>query len=354
MKTIKSLLVILTISSSILVACKKKKEKPIEECVYVKMMHKNFFDNIEWESVNLDPSDKSNYDTPPKSLSVPTGTWIRLVAAWNFDEYKDEDVEVTKIFIKTTSNGSEVECELVDDFNSNNKQKYFPAYANATYNIRFELSNGEKHTVGPFNVNVNSDSKTLSHLDFQSPSSSGATLLCTNNDADKVGFYYLFGPYSIYGYDNIATVFKADLNNSANQVFNSEFSPQFGLFAITREGLSNNQVKLVAADKIQSIGLYPELTSKYGCSLGFNYARFEPWAANLDTPAYTLQSAFENLVNGMTHANFDTITFSNPQPELIVSKANPGFKFITNSGKKGLAVLEYGDKACSIYFKMQR
>jgi hypothetical protein len=55
----------------------------------------------------------------------------------------------------------EKECELIDELNSKLKTKYFPAYANATYYVRFVLSNGEEATVGPFNVNVNADNKVL-------------------------------------------------------------------------------------------------------------------------------------------------------------------------------------------------
>jgi hypothetical protein len=92
----------------------------------------------------------------------------------------------------------------------------------------------------------------------------------------------------------------------------------------------------------------------YGCDLGLNYARFEPWNVNIDTTTGTLGVSLENLTNSLTYSDLDTITFTNPTPTLVVSKNQPAFKFITTAGKKGYGVISQGEKACAVFYYMQR
>jgi hypothetical protein len=249
----------------------------------------------------------------------------------------------------------EKECELIDELNSKLKTKYFPAYANATYYVRFVLSNGEEATVGPFNVNVNADNKILSHKSYGGMVlNQYSSFICTDNNSDKIGYFYLFSPYSVLSTTEAGGLYKAYLDDQYNKGLEYQKSAAFGLFALTRQGLGPDQVKLVAADQIQSNGLYPELVSMYGCDLGLNYARFEPWNVNIDTTTGTLGVSLENLTNSLTYSDLDTITFTNPTPTLIVSKNQPAFKFITTAGKKGYGVISQGEKACAVFYYMQR
>jgi len=355
MKTSKIIIALAVISATVFISCKKKKKAPLEECVYALIDFQNKLEKINFSQTNLDADSYEAFNSAPKSITVPTSSYVRIITGWNFENYKDPDLDVSKIYIKTVYNGVEKECEFIDELNSKLKTKDFPAYANATYYVRFVLSNGEEATVGPFNVTVNADNKIISNSSYGGIVSNQLPgIICSDNSSDKIGFFYLFSPYSIYSTTDACALYKADLETQFNKNLESQFSAQFGLFALTRQGLSAEQVKLVAADKIQSNGLYSELTSKYGCDLGLNYARFEPWAANLDTPAYSLKAAFENITNSLTYSNLDTISFNNPSSELVVSKNQPGFKFITTSGKKGFGVIAYGEKASTVYFYMQR
>lgn len=353
MKTTKKLMIVAIVFATVFASCKK--DEPLEKCVFAMIDHQNKPDNIYWSQTNLDAGNYELFNSAPKSITVPTGSYIRIVTSWNFDNYKDDGVQVSKIFVKTSSGSVNSECELIDDYNSNLKEKYFPAYSNTTYTVRFVLSNGEEAVVGPFAVTVNNDNKVLNHNSYNAIVMEDAPgIICTNNNADKVGFYYLFAPYVINANSAGSALYKADLNNSFNKMSNQQLSPEFALFGLTREGLGANQVKLVAADKIPSSGLYPELTSMFGCGLGINYARFATWNVNLDTVTYSLQHAFENVTNSLSYSDLDTITFDAPSDELIVSKSNPTFKFITKNGKKGYGVVSYGNEACSIYYRMQR
>lgn len=355
MKSSKIIITLAVLSATVFVSCKKKKKAPIEECVFAMIDYQNKPDNIYWSQTNLDAGNYEVFNSAPKSITVPTGSYIRIITSYNFENYKDDGVQVSKIFVKTTSGNVNSECELIDESNTDLKQKYFPANSNTTYHVRFVLSNGEEATVGPFTVTVNNDNKVLTHNSYNAIVMEDAPgIICTNNAGDKQGFYYLFAPYVINSNSSGSALYKADLSSSFNKTQDQNLSPEFGLFGLTREGLGANQVKLVAADKIQSSGLYPELTSTYGCGLGINYARFAPWNVSLDTVTYSLQYAFENVTNSLSYADLDTISFNSPTNELIVSKSNPAFKFITKDGKKGYGVVSYGDKACSIYYRMQR
>jgi hypothetical protein len=354
MRTSKIIIALAVLTATLFVSSCKKEEVPLEKCVYALVDYRNYLENIYFSQTNLDAESFEAFNSAPKSINVPTSSLVRIITGWNFENYKDPSVDVSKIYIKTVYNGVERECELIDELNDKLKTKYFPAYANATYYVRFVLSNGEEATVGPFNVNVNADNKVLSHTSYGGMLSNPySSIICTDNNSDKVGYFYLFSPYSVLS-TQAGGLYKADLDDQFNKNSESQKSAAFGLFALTRQGLSPGQVKIVAADQIQSNGLYPELVSMYGCDLGLNYARFEPWAVSLDTINYTLQGAFENLTNSLTYSDLDAISFTNPTPTLVVSKNQPAFKFITTAGKKGYGVISYGEKACAVFYYMQR
>jgi hypothetical protein len=362
MKTFKTVLSItLLLSCLSFYSCKKKKTKPFEDCFFAILDEKNLLEGKNF-SRNLSSCDKSTFNTSYQSLTASSGSYVKIIFGWCFDGYKDEHLQLSKVYIKTVVDGKESECEIKENTGASiggyagEGDYIFPAYSNAKYYVRFVASNGEEHTVGPLNLTINQSNNLVSTKSFESYSSvNGPVLINTNVDANKLS-YYLFAPtVGEIGSEPTSCIFKGQLNNSFSENRNRGFSPQFGLFCLTKDGVGANQVKLVAANKIAEKGLYPELVNRYGCDLGLFYAKFEYWPVSLDTATHgSVYTAFDEYVKNFTYNNLDTLSFSNPQTELVVSKSQPTFKFITSYGKKGVAAIEIRENESNIAFKMQR
>lgn len=358
MKTSKLLTAIVIISATVFVSCKKdKKDEPLEKCVAAMIEGVNFLENINPPQIS-GSTYLDEYRSKPTSISVPTGSMIRVNTAWNFEKYKDSDADVSKILCKIDYSGTVVECEAPKLGTS--PWWYIPAYKNGTINLKFILTNGEEQALGPYSFTVNNDSKILKDSDYDSyvtvPNSESRILLASELDSEKEGFRYLFSPNYYNGLQGGFGLYKALLSSSFNSS-NDEFFSHFGLFCLSNKNLASNQIKIVASDQIQSNSIYPELIAKYGCGLGIFNARFEPWNVNIDT---TIIEPFHSYINtnGLnTYSALDTINLINPQSVLVLSYGQSCFRFITSYGKKGLGRIVFNNnnnKKGYIEFIMQR
>lgn len=332
-------------------SCEEPGNAPLADCVAASIEYRNSLENVFYQQNNYSNEDLSIYNNMPRSISVPSGSMVKINATWNFEKYSGGSAEIDKVVVETTIGGTTRSCNMIYDPQSNLPELVIPAYANTTINVKFVLKTGEEQLVGPFNITVENDNKLLNYLSAISFASSGS-LVTSNVSSEQEGSYYLWSPY--YMIVNSAFVtHKAPLSSSFNKFNNDQNSTALGLLALTKTGLPNNQIKVVASDRIEALNLYPELVQAYGCFLGSNFARFEAVNLNLDTA--NLQGSFENLMINHTYANLDTLSFSNPLSELVVSKAQPAFKFITSAGKKGYAVVSFSQgPGASLFFSMQR
>jgi hypothetical protein len=57
-------------------------------------------------------------------------------------------------------------------------------------------------------------------------------IICTDNNSDKVGFFYLFSPYSVLSTTEAGALYKAELDNQYNKGLEYQKSAAFGLFAL--------------------------------------------------------------------------------------------------------------------------
>lgn len=334
-------------------SCKKKDEKPMNECVAVSIDFRNKLDNIEYKQTSFG-NDLQAYQNMPKSITVPSGSTLRLNVGSNFDNYeKDRDAKISKVFYKVTFNGKEKECEakVQDDV----PDIYLPAYVNMSIHVRVVLSNNDEASFGPFNVTVSNDNKIFSDENLNQYFSTTDTryLLASDNDANKNGLYYMFSPYLIEGLAGCIGLYPFDMDAPIRKWY-YEYSPLFGTFCLSNRGLAADQIKLVAADKMQANNLYPELFSKMPCGIGEFYARFESWNPPIDTSQSNYFYAYTNTLN-LDYSKLDTISITNPQPELVVTKGKPCFKFITSYGKKGYGMVKFSNNTGGrIMFVMQR
>ncbi|MFN7013261.1 MAG: hypothetical protein ACK4ON_03210 [Bacteroidia bacterium] len=354
MKTSKIIIALAVISATVFVSCKKKKKAPLEECVAASIEYKNMIDNISYQQSSYGNTELEVYKNMPTSISIPSGSTIRINAAWNFENYKDSDADVSKILVIVDYGNGAKECEMPK--NSDAPGVCIPGYKSGNVKVRFVLNNGEEATVGPFSFTINSDNKVLTDKEIESYQSVSESrrLLASDNDSEKQGLRYLFAPNHFEGLYGGFGLYKALLSNSFNST-NDEFMAYFGLFCLTNRGLSANQLKIVASDKISSNNLYPELTQKYGCSLGDFNARFEFWDAAVDTNLVDPFHTFVNSLGLKNYSNLDTLSLSNPQSELVLNLDKPYFKFVTSYGKKGVGRLKtWQNNAATIEFIMQR
>lgn len=332
-------------------SCEEPGNAPLADCVTASIEYRNTLENVFYQQNNYSNEDLSIYNNMPRSITVPSGSMVKINAVWNFEKYSGGFAEVDKIWVETTIGGTTRNCTMHIDPQSSLPDLVIPAYANTTINVKFVLKSGEEQLVGPFNVTVQNDNKLLNFLSAGSFASSGS-LVTSNVASEQEGSFYLWSPYYMIVNSAFLT-HKAPLSGSFNKSDNDKTSTGLGLLALTKTGLPANQIKVVASDRIEALNLYPELVQAYGCFLGSNYARFEAVNLNLDTT--NLQGSFENLMNSHTYSNLDTLSFSNPISELVVSKAQPAFKFITSGGKKGYAVVSISQGAgASLFFSMQR
>lgn len=332
-------------------SCEEPGNAPLADCVTASIEYRNTLENVFYQQNNYSNEDLSLYNNMPRSITVPSGSMVKINPAWNFEKYSGGFVEIDRILVETTIGGATRTCKMIYDPQSSPVDVVIPAYANTTINVKFVLKSGEEQLVGPFNVTVQNDNKLLNFLSAGSFASSGS-LVTTNVASEQEGSFYLWSPYYMIVNSAFLT-HKAPLSGSFNKSDNDKTSTGLGLLALSKTGLPSNQIKVVASDRIEALNLYPELVQAYGCFLGSNYARFEAVNLNLDTT--NLQGSFENLMNSHTYSNLDTLSFSNPVSELIVSKAQPAFKFITSAGKKGYAVVSISQGAgASLFFSMQR
>lgn len=353
MKTSKIIIALAVLSATVFVSCKKKKNAPLEECVFASIDFENMIDNILYTQTSTGSSVIEEYKKMPTSITVPTGSTIKINTVWDFKNYKDSDVDVSKIFVIVDYGNGAKECEIPK--NSDVPYICIPGYKSGNVKVRFVLTNGEETTLGPYSFTVNSDNKVLTDKEINSyvSSSNCKTLLASDNDSDKKSYNYLFAPNYFQGLFGAFGLYEALLTTSIKN--NDDYLPYFGLFCLSNRGLSVNQIKIVASDKIASNNLYPELTQKYGCGLGDFNARFEFWDAAVDT---TVNDPFHTYVNSLglnNYSNLDTLSLNNPQSELVLNLDKPYFKFITSYGKKGVGRLyTWDNKAATIEFIMQR
>lgn len=346
LKTIFAASIVLSLQS-----CEEPGNAPLADCVAVSIEYRNTLENVFYQQNNYSNEDLSVYNNMPRSITVPSGSMVKINAVWNFEKYSGGFAEIDKIWVETTVAGTTRNCKMYLDPQSSLPDLVIPAYANTTINVKFVLKTGEEQLVGPFNVTVQNDNKVLNFLSAGSFASSGS-MVTTNVASEQEGLFYLWSPYYMIVNSAFLT-HKAPLNGSFNKSDNDKTSTGLGLLALTKTGLPANQIKVVASDRIEALNLYPELVQAYGCFLGSNFARFEAVNLNLDTA--NLQGSFENFMNSHTYNNLDTLSFTNPLAELVLSKAQPAFKFITSAGKKGYAVVSFNQAAgASLYFSMQR
>lgn len=332
-------------------SCEEPGNAPLSDCVAASIEYRNAIEGVFYQQNNYSNEDLGIYNNMPRSITVPSGSMVKINPAWNFEKYAGGFVEIDRILVETTIGGVTRTCKMIYDPQSSPVDLVIPAYANTTINVKFILKTGEEQVVGPFNVTVQDDSKLLNFLSAGSFASSGS-LLTTNVASEQEGSFYLWSPYFMIVNSAFLT-HKAPLGGSFNKSDNDKTSTALGLLALTKTGLPANQIKVVASDRIEALNLYPELVQAYGCFLGSNYARFEAVNLNLDTT--NLQASFENFMNSHTYSNLDTISLSNPLSELVVSKAQPAFKFVTSGGKKGYAVVSFSQgPGSSLFFSMQR
>lgn len=332
-------------------SCEEPGNAPLADCVTASIEYRNSLENVFYQQNNYSDEDLSLYNNMPRSITVPSGSMVKINPAWNFEKYSGGFVEIDRILVETTIGGVTRTCKMIYDPQSSPIDLVIPAYANTTIHVKFVLKTGEEQVVGPFTVTVQNDNKLLNFLSAGSFASSGY-LVTTNVASEQEGSFYLWSPYFMIVNSAFLT-HKAPLSGSFNKSDNDKTSTGLGLLALTKTGLPANQIKVVASDRIEALNLYPELVQAYGCFLGSNYARFEAVNLNLDTT--NVQASFENLMNSHTYNNLDTLSFSNPLSELVVTKEQPAFKFITSAGKKGYAVVSFSQAArASLYFSMQR
>jgi len=356
MKTSKIIIALAVLSATVLVSCEKNEIAPLEDCVAASIEYQNLIDNISYQQTSYGNTQLEVYKNMPTSISIPSGSTIRINAAWNFEDYKNSDAEVSKIFVIVDYGNGAKECEMPK--NSDAPWICIPGYKSGNVKVKFVLSNGEEAIVGPLSFTVNSDNKVLKDKEIESYQSTtdSRVLLASDNDSEKEGFRYLFAPNHFEGLHGGFGLYKALLSNSFNSS-NDNFMAYFGLFCLTNRGLNSNQIKIVAADKISANNLYPELTQKYGCSLGEFNARFEFWDVPIDTNVVDPFHTYVNSIGLDTYSNLDTLTINNPQSELVLNMDKPYFKFITSYGKKGvgrLGFLNMSNKAATLEFVMQR
>lgn len=332
-------------------SCEEPGNAPLADCVAASIEYRNNIEGVFYQQSNFGDEDLSAYNNMPRSITVPSGSMVKINAAWNLEKYSGGSTEMDKVLVETTIGGSTRSCNMIYDPQGNLPELVIPAHANTTINVKFVLKTGEEQIVGPFNVTVENDNKLLNYLSAASFGSSGF-LITSEVSSEQAGGYYLWSPY--YMIVNSAFVtHKAPLSSGSNKFINDQNSTALGLLALTKTGLPSDQIKVVASDRIEALNLYPELVQAYGCFLGSNYARFEAVNLNLDTTY--LQGSFDNFMSNHTYANLDTLTFSNPLSELVLSKAQPTFKFITSAGKKGYGVVSFTHgSGASLYFSMQR
>lgn len=332
-------------------SCEEPGNSPLSDCVTASIEYRNSIEGTFYQQSSFSDDNFDAYNSLPRSITVPSGSIIRINSVWNLREYEVDNAEIDKIFVNVTQGQVEKSCELILTANNSIPQFELPAYQSMTINVRFVLKSGAEQLVGPFNVTVQNDNKIITHL-TATGFGTGTTMLTSNIASEQSGLHYLWSPNYVVG--NIAFVsHRAPLTSSLDLTTNNTTSTGFGVFCLTTTGLPSNQIKLVASDKIAALNLYPELVQPYGCFLGNNYARFEPINLSLDTT--NLQSSFENATNNMTYANLDTLSFNNPVSELVLSKAQPAFKILTSSGKKGYAVVTFSNiGSANVFFRMQR
>lgn len=331
-------------------SCEEPGNAPLAECVTASIEYRNAIEGVFYQQNNYSNEDLSIYNNMPRSISVPSGSSVKINAVWNFEKYTGGLAEIDKVIVETTIGSAVRTCEMFLESQNSLPELVIPAYANTTINVKFVLKTGEQHIVGPFNVTVENDNKVLTYLSAGS-FASGSSLVVSNVASEQAGSYYLFSP----NYMVVNTAFvthKAPLNSTFNALDNKRTSTAFGLLALSNTGLPANQIKVVASDRIEALNLYPELVSAHGCFLGSNFARFEPIIIPIDTA--NLQGSFDNYTANITFANLDTLTFANVVSELVLTKAQPTFKFVTSAGKKGIAAVNFSSTGGSLYFAMQR
>lgn len=328
----------------------KKEEEGLEKVVTAAIDFKNQLEGISYSITNIGEN-VAELSALPKTITVPTGSIVRLTVVGQLSGYKDGNETIKNIFVTTTINGQSKECDVRSYDEQSNPSFYFPAYSNMSMKVRIVLSDGAEHTIDGYQITVNEVSKILTDKQVQNTTGSDdRTILATSSNT---GFYYVFAPYWINLPGGIG-LYKSPIDNQFNKNTFIGATPYFGLCGLSNQGVAANEIKLVSSALMQSSNLYPEFSAKFGCGLGEFSMKFEPWnpPVDLGDPDF-----FHSYVGsqGYSYNDLGNIDIINPQDQLVVSASAPCFKFVTSWGKKGYGAVRFvQNTAGRIEFMMQR
>lgn len=349
MKQVSQFLTLLLLIAVFSTSCKKDSQT-LDNVVTAAIDYKNQLEGISYSITSIGEN-VAELSALPKTITVPTGSIVRLTVVGQMADYKDGNETIKNVFVTTTINGVSKECDVRNYDPQSNPSFYFPAYSNMSMKVRIVLSDGAERIIEGYQITVNEDSKILTDKQVQNTTGSDdRTILATTSNT---GFYYVFAPYWINLPGGIG-LYKSPLDNQANKNTFIGATPYFALCGLSNQGLAANEIKLVSSALMQSSNLYPEFSAQFGCGLGEFSMKFEAWNPPVDLADGDF---FHNYVSaqGYSYSDLGAIDITNPQDQLVVSAAAPCFKFVTSWGKKGYGAVRFvQNTAGRIEFMMQR